>query len=80
MNGTRYEHSAEMGWEADCKGGAAQLIFGGTLTPEDLPDDMPSVMRAYVRKLLMDKPCLDELQKYLDQATTAYATAHRWQR
>lgn len=75
---SRYEHSAELGWRADREGGVAELIFGYGLSVEDLPNDMPPHIRAFVRKLILDKPYLEEVKKYLEGATTEYAQKAGW--
>lgn len=72
MNGSRYEHSADLGWRADREGSVHELIFGFGLRMEDLPNDMPPAMRAKVRQLLAVKPALDELRRYLEKAVNAY--------
>jgi hypothetical protein len=69
---SRYEHSAALGWKADCEGGIAELIFGYGLSMEDLPNDMPPHIRAFIRQLIAVKPSLREVQKYLEKAVSEY--------
>lgn len=78
MNVNRYEHSAELGWKADTEGGVAELIFGYGLNMEDLPNDMPGHIRAFIRQLIAVKPSLDEVQRYLNKATEEYAQQAGW--
>lgn len=75
MNLSRYEHSAELGWKADTEGGLAELIFGRGLQMEDLPNDMPPHLRAFVRHLNLVKPYLEEVEKYLREAVDSYEYA-----
>lgn len=77
---SRYEHSADLGWKMQSEGSVQELIFGYGLSMEDLPNDMPPHIRAFIRKLLLDKPCLDEVGKYLDNATEEYAREVGWAR
>lgn len=75
---SRYEHSADLGWRADREGGLADLIFECDLRMEDLPNDMPGHIRAFVRQLIMSKPYLEEVQRYLEGATAEYARKVGW--
>lgn len=75
---TRYEHSAELGWKADSEGGIAELIFGYGLSMDDLPNDMPPHIRAFIRQLNAVKPSLDEVRRYLEKATQDYAQRAGW--
>lgn len=77
---SRYEHSAELGWRMQSEGSVQELVFGYGLHMEDLPNDMPPHIRAFIRKLLLDKPFLDEVGKYLDGATQEYAQKAGWAR
>lgn len=72
----KYENSAELGWKADNEGGALELIFGYGLDIEDLPDDMPTHIRAYIRQILTVAPAVEAVEQYLDKAVSDYADAH----
>jgi len=69
---TRYEHSADLGWKANCEGGVHELIFCYGLRMEDLPNDMPPHIRAFIRQLNAVRPSLEEVRKYLDKAVNEY--------
>lgn len=69
---SRYEHSADMGWKADCEGGVAELIFGYGVRMEDLPNDMPPEMRRKIKLLIEIEPVLEEVRKYFEKAVNDY--------
>ena len=72
MSGSRYEHSADLGWKADSEGGVAELIFGYGLRMEDLPNDMPPEIRRKIRQLIAVEPVLEDVRKYLEKAVNEY--------
>jgi hypothetical protein len=69
---SRYEHSADLGWKADCEGGVAEMIFGYGLCMEDLPNDMPPEIRAHIKRILMVKSALEAVEQYLEKAVNDY--------
>jgi len=69
---TRYEHSADLGWKMQSEGSIQELIFGYGLLMEDLPNDMPSHIRAFVRQCNAVSASLDEIRKYLEKAVDEY--------
>jgi hypothetical protein len=63
-----YATSAELAEKADDEGGIAKLIFGYGLSMEDLPLDLPTHIRGLIRQLLMVKPSLEEVSRYLEKS------------
>lgn len=72
---SKYATSAELGMKSDSEGGFCELLFGYGLDIEDLPDDMPGPVRAFVRQLKACENSLNEIERYLDKAVAD----HNWE-
>jgi hypothetical protein len=62
---SRYNSSHDMAAKMDSEGGLSEFIFGYGLNPEDIPDDMPEVMRDKLHALRNLSHAYDSLQSWL---------------
>lgn len=73
---SKYPTSADLGRAADSEGGVLELLFGYGLELEDLPADLPTHVRAFIRQILAVTPAVEAVEAFLDKAVSDYADEH----